>query len=185
MPSKSFIEILEDQIRQDLRSEIRREIEQEMKNANKPHDESVSDSRTAASMSGRVESWLAANIGKTVFGRPQQARQAYRTGAPRKETRPTEPPPPQEPPKEPTFTPRCVEELMAVEIIRRQSGVKLASSFTENELKSAWRRAALKTHPDLCSQADALTQAKAHAHFQELVAAYDRLQAAFIGRAAA
>jgi hypothetical protein len=187
MAAKTFIDILEDQIRQDLRAEIRKEIEQELKEAGMLREDfeagSAASTTSASSMSARVETWLTANIGKTVFGRSQQARQAYRSAHPHRGAQP-QPPPPPKPSQEPAFTPQGVEDLMAAEIIRRQSGVKLAATFTENELKSAWRRAALKTHPDLYSQADAVTQAKAHAHFQELVAAYERLQAALLKQAA-
>lgn len=81
--------------------------------------------------------------------------------------------------KEPRITLDNVENLIAAELIRRHSGCQFGETLSRSELKSAWRKAALKTHPDRFCQADPTTQARMNLVFSELTKAYDQLLALF------
>ncbi|RYZ66999.1 MAG: hypothetical protein EOP05_18340, partial [Proteobacteria bacterium] len=70
------------------------------------------------------------------------------------------------------------EQLCAIAILSRESGFTLESSFTEDQLKSAWRKAAMKTHPDRFAAEDQFKQIRMAAIFRELCEAYDLLSTA-------
>ncbi len=154
MQAKSFIEILEDEIRAEIRADLRRELEQELRARNAPKN------TQAIHAAGRLETWLASHVGPVVF---KTARQPY--GAPPKRT----PPPPV------TFSAETTEETIAAELLSRHAGHALPSQYTTDDLKTVWRKAALKSHPDRFAGADSVTVMRATALFRELAAAYELL----------
>ncbi len=162
--TKSFIEVLEAEIRADLRKEMQSEV-QFRTQASAP-----SQGLHAA---GRLESWLASHVGPITFAKPLAARKMYGSvnvkAAPKataaaaaSKTRS----------EKPVFTASTVEEMIAVEMLTRYSSITLATSFTEDELKSVWRKAALKTHPDRFAGEDQITQMRMTVLFRELAEAY-------------
>jgi hypothetical protein len=171
MAAKSFIEILEQEIRKDLREEIENQVRKEMQ-AGKRQTPHVSES---------WETWLVSNVEKAFFSRSQEARRVY-SGA-------TPPPRSAKKPKpkvddlnlrpDEHRTAVRFEEACAVELLCRHSGITIPEAFTRAELKSAWRKAALKSHPDRFSQADQAAQAHAAALFRELAHAYELLENLF------
>jgi hypothetical protein len=163
--TKSFIEVLEDEIRTDLR----KEIEAEMTGRNGERAPSA-----AVHAAGRLETWLASHVGpvtfktakKNAYGAPKArakapvaAIHAISASSPR------------------VFTATTPAELFALELLNRQSPIALNISFTEDELKSVWRKAALKTHPDRFAAADQITQTRMTVLFRELATAYEILLA--------
>ncbi len=151
---RSFIEILEDEIREDLKREMREELEFARRPVNPQ----------AIHAAGRLETWLASHVGPVTF---KAARKPY--GEPPKRQSP--PPPP------PTRAPETTEEMVAVALLSRHAGHALSERFTEAELKTVWRKAALKTHPDRFTGADSVTLMRATALFRELASAYELLSA--------
>jgi hypothetical protein len=174
MPGKSFVEVLEEQIRHDLRSEIEAEVRAEFARNN----ETTGPVRATgpADLAGRFESLLASRVGRTVFSKVSTARRAY--GSPKK-ARPTPAAAPETPRQtaftEPMFTATTVEQLCAIEMIKRHGGTRLGSTFTMKELKTSWRKAALATHPDRFIGADEITRMRAAAMFRELAESYELL----------
>ena len=164
MTEKSFFEVLEEQMRNEIRAELEREFTAKQK-ASKPVD-------LAEAKAGQFQTWIASHVEKTYF--TPSAKKAYgstarkgqeaprASAAPRSQTRPS---------RELTL-----EQILSLELVRRHSGVFLEENFNESELKSAWRRAALKSHPDRFEGADQITQARATALFRELSKAYECLQ---------
>ena len=165
MREKSFIEVLEDQVRKQLRDQIRREIELEFAQANR----TASEIDLQAARAGRFETWLASNVETTVFANKFSAKRAYGS-APKKTAQQTRP----------TAYARTLtlEQSVSLELLRRHAGVEIGDNFSELELKGAWRKAALKSHPDRVATSDIITQTKAAALFTELTTAYEMLQAA-------
>lgn len=194
--AKSFIEILEDEIRQDLRSEIEAEVEARYGvnstggagSAQKGNGAEQAPS-AAVHAAGRLETWLASHVGPVTFGRPAKAAQkAY--GTPRKSNSKASatPSPESVPPSniasineaKPVaskilFNAETTEELVALEILNRHASMHVASSFTADELKSLWRKSALKSHPDRFADADEVTKLRMSAVFRELAEAYATL----------
>jgi DnaJ domain len=191
--SKSFIEVLEAEIRADLRKEIEAEVLARFGQASQPTHQGSKTSPAgsqAVHAAGRLETWLATNMGRTTFARPQafrsygsapkaasgstahatskaQAQTAEHAGFAQKAS-----------PASADVTRRTAatpEELCALELFNRISGSKLGTSFTEDEIKTAWRKAALKTHPDRFASEDQITQARMSAIFRELCEAYELL----------
>jgi hypothetical protein len=175
--AKSFIEILEGQIREDLREEIRAELEAEMR-IGKP---SGTPERAKASTPGEIsETWLAANVSKSFFQRTKTATNFYRQAAeptPRIEKPAAAAPEPKR--QGPTQRAVTTEEIVAVELIERASNAKLGHVFSEVMLKSAWRKAALRTHPDRHTTSDRETQKRMSDTFAQLAVAYDTLTRLF------
>lgn len=182
MKAKSFIEVLEEQIRLDLRKEIEAEVRasfaKEMANeARGPEPQTTAPS----SPKERLDGWLSVHLKRFSF-----QHQAASSPYPRRTPPPTpqgskspETSPPQQasPPRSQAQT---FEELCALELLRRHSGGKLPECFSEAELKSAWRHAALKTHPDRHIGENHSVQAQAAALFRELQLAYTVLSETFI-----
>ena len=160
--TKSFIEVLEAEIRADLRKEMQSEV-QFRTQASAP-----SQGLHAA---GRLESWLASHVGPITFAKPLAARKMYGSvnvkAAPKATAAATK-----TRSEKPVFTASTVEEMIAVEMLTRYSSITLATSFTEDELKSVWRKAALKTHPDRFAGEDQITQMRMTVLFRELAEAY-------------
>ena len=181
MPTaKSFIEVLEEQIRQDLRAEVEAEVRAEFTKSQGP---AAKTSPTASSdLVGRFESILASRVGQTVFSKVGLGKQAYGT---KPAPAPKAQPQPAAPTTEPSFTAKTVEQLCAIEMIKRHSDARLGTTFTFRELKSAWRKAALGTHPDRFAGADEITRMRATVTFRELVEAYELLSNSFGFEAAA
>lgn len=179
--SKSFIEVLEAEIRADLRKEIEAEVLARLggaAHASTGRPSTLESRETQAA--GRFETWLAANVGPITFNRKQTAQARY-TGQPRAKTaepRTTATPAPTAQPAAPTrFHATTAADLFAIEILNRQSPTALGASFTEDELKAVWRKAALKTHPDRFVGSDAITQTRMTVLFRELAEAYETLLA--------
>jgi hypothetical protein len=179
MAAKSFIEILEQEIRKDLREEIENQVRKEMQ-AGKRQTPHVSES---------WETWLVSNVEKAFFSRSQEARRVY-SGATKTPRSPKESKSKVDPIDaqsdiqsdehlEVRRSASHFEEACALEILRRNSGVVIPDAFTRAELKGAWRKAALKSHPDRFSQADQGAQAHAAALFRELAHAYELLENLF------
>ena len=169
MREKSFIEVLEDQMRNQMRNQIRREIENEFAAAKS----AASEIDLQAARAGRFESWLASNVETTVFASRFSAKRAYGS-APKKSA-----------PKSTNQTRQTssarkltLEQSVSLELLRRHAGVEIGENFSELELKGAWRKAALKSHPDRVATGDIIEQTKAAALFTELTTAYEMLQAA-------
>jgi hypothetical protein len=151
--SKSFIEILEDEIRHDLKREMREELER----AQAPRNPQ------AIHAAGRLETWLASHVGPITF---KTNRQPY--GAPPKRAASLPPPPA-------VHAAETTEEMLALALLSRHSGRALNAQYTHDELKTVWRKAALKTHPDRFVGSDQVTIMRATCLFRELAAAYELL----------
>lgn len=187
--AKSFIEMLEDEIRQDLRSEIEAEVLARFGRLDQ--DSTAKAPSAASSAAGRLETWLASNMGRTTFARPQAAARSYnvKPGASASTTAPGAAPSQSaaRPQLESTqaasqttksaakFQATTAEQLIAVELLARHSGKALDATFTEDELKSVWRKAALKTHPDRFAGEDQIKQLRMATLFRELSSAYEVL----------
>lgn len=177
MKTKSFIEVLEEQIRLDLRKEIEAEVRAELSR----NTEAAPLKAKPISGAERIETWLSARLQQFSF-HPRA------TGYPKKPSPAKEPHVRQAPPSK---MDRVIEKevirkraesfetICAMELLKRHSGGKLPESFSESELKSAWRHAALKTHPDRHIGEDHVIQARASALFRELQLAYTILSELF------
>ncbi len=177
--SKSFIEVLEAEIRADLRQEIEAEVQARYGLASAPAGEHAPSAAVHAA--GRLETWLASHVGPITFSRTAGAQKVY--GSPKKRA----PAPPivlKIEASAPTFTATTSAEFFAIEILNQQSASKLAVSFTEDGLKAVWRKAALKTHPDRFAGADEITQTRMTVLFRELAEAYETLLALVQSKAA-
>ncbi len=185
--SKSFIEVLEAEIRADLRKEIEAEVQSRYGVApgsrTSPYEVAPSAAVHAA---GRLETWLASHVGPITFAR--SSRTAYGSSA--KRSTPAPESVLSKPAAQPNastvvrFSASTAAELFAIEILNRQSPTPLASAFTEDELKAVWRKAALKTHPDRFAGADQITQTRMTVLFRELAEAYETLLALSESKAA-
>lgn len=174
----SFVEILREEIEKELRSEIRKELEAELKSSTNP---THSPSQTAPHPHAYFETWLAANATQATFNSAPKAKAAYGSSKRREQpTQETAKQTAQDFPREQKETAEVVfslsqpEDICAAELLARHSGVDL-SKLTEGKLKTAWRKAALKTHPDRYTDADQLTQSRMSAQFRSLSEAYGRL----------
>ncbi len=190
---KSFIEILEDQIRTDLRAEIEAEVFQRLASKSSLHagpDLNSEASGITTQAPGRdLETWLLPRLKKTVFTSSSLAQKTYAqkgssdphrlnnteqtAQTKRKSTHSNSSHSTRSVPVK--YTAQTVEELCAIEFLRRHGDPNLKATFTHDELKGAWRKAALKCHPDRFAQSDTVTQARMTALFRELIAAYDLL----------
>ncbi|MES2964019.1 MAG: J domain-containing protein [Bdellovibrionota bacterium] len=175
--TKSFIEVLEEQIRTDLRREIEAEVRAEMKKSTNTAQDS---SPRIDAMAGSLETWLATHVGRTSFARKATYAKSAARPVAREET-----PPPVAPAASLRVRAKTVEEICALELLLRHSGSRLGTEFTETELRSVWRRAALKSHPDRFVGQEALVQLQKAALFRELASAYETLGSLFDHDAAA
>lgn len=176
MKAKSFIEILEEQLRSELRKEIEAEVRAELARE-KDKDGSY---ETAPDPTENLAARLSTQLKRFTFKVRNTA--AYPHSRPKQAARPSQPKqnialnPPR---MERRVRPQTLEALCAFELLRRHSGGNLPENFSEAELKAAWRHAALKTHPDRHMGADASVQAQTAALFRELQSAYSILTALF------
>jgi hypothetical protein len=188
--TKSFIAILEEQIRDQLRAEIRSEIRSEIRAEIEAETRKKSDhlattgpaaTSAAASAADRLATWLTANIDQVHFSSRKQARTGYASHQPHHSEKTQAAPRPAESAKsaksisDPMAKVTSVEDLVRVELLRR-NGAKLGDSFTRSELKAAWRKVALKTHPDRFTGADHATQLRTAAIFREVASAVADLE---------
>lgn len=198
--AKSFIEILEDEIRADLKRELRAELQAELEagfgtglegdtagpRARRPQNPH------AIHAAARLETWLASHVGPITFktnrkpygatarsardgatagtqsttgGSAADAASSPRGGTDSFGVRGTQV----------THMAETTEETIAVELLSRHAGRTLNTRYTADDLKSIWRKAALKTHPDRFAGADTATVMRATALFRELAAAYELL----------
>jgi hypothetical protein len=188
MAGKTFIDVLEAQIRADLRAEIEAEVRAKL--GYEPHETQFARPSGHVNSAGdRLATWLATHIEKTTFVPGPRARREY--GAqqePKKGTSTGAFKPsysaPKAAPAEPRITVALVEDICRLELLRRH-GAHIGDSFTRAELKSAWRKAALKTHPDRFAQADQKTQIRMAATFREIKAVFTELERLFANGAKA
>ena len=187
--AKSFVEILGEAIEKDLRAELRRELEAELKSSSGETKASQASSQTNAHTHAYFETWLAANATQSTFNSAPKAKSAYGTSkrpeSPKQKTETASQTATQEKqePAEAVITLSLMEDVCAAELLARHSGIDL-SKLTESKLKNAWRKAALKTHPDRYSQADQVTQARMSTQFRSLSEAYERLMCTVRSQAA-
>lgn len=181
--SKSFIEVLEDEIRADIRREVESELATRFATAAPAGAAAPSAALHAA---GRLETWLASHIGPITFKSPRSAygATASRSSAARAPHAPAPHAPAPRGPgaaravpaaEAPRFTALTSADAIAYELLNRAAA--LPTSFTADELKSAWRKAALKTHPDRFVGQDLITITRMTAAFRELAQAYEQLHA--------
>ncbi len=171
----SFIEILEEQIRKDLRKEIEAEVRAELaKEKGQEFAENTAD--PTENLAARLATGLKRFTFRTQthVGYPRSKRPETVSTRPEPREPNAKPVPPEIRKRAETF-----QTLCAFELLRRHSGNRLPEEFTESELKSAWRQAALKSHPDRHLDADATTQAQMAALFRELQTAYALLAELF------
>lgn len=176
MKAKSFIEILEEQLRKELRKEIEAEVRAELAR----EKDQIYFQETQADPTENLAARLSAGLKRFTFRARNSA--AYPHSRSSQTARPSQPAETAEvkPPRpERRIRAETFEALCALELLRRHSGGKLPECFSEAELKAAWRQAALKTHPDRHMGADASTQAQTAALFRELQTAYSILTALF------
>lgn len=143
-----------------------------------------------------VETWLASRVGKWTFDRRHHGANAYKshlktdtTQSPAEEKKTAQPPnspsqggaykdaPPQD--SRLRIEASNFSELCAIELLQRFGKGKLPEAFCMDEVKTLWRKAALKTHPDRFPEASAQQQADLHAVFAEISQAYEILLEAF------
>jgi hypothetical protein len=168
--AKSFIEILEDEIRADLKRELRSEIQAELQaeldgHTTRPRARGPQNPH-AIHAAGRLETWLASHVGPITFKTNRKPYGASAGATARTRSAPV------------IHTAETTEETLAIELLSRHAGRRLDTRYTADELKSVWRKAALKTHPDRFAGADHATVLRATALFRELAAAYELLSAA-------
>jgi hypothetical protein len=175
MTAKPFFEVLKDQIRSELRKELESEWALKSSQAAGPKPAKVRSSPWLSAESS-LQSWLNAKVEKSEFGVTDRAKRAYKSPQDSSVTTCKKPDPVT---SEPLAHATSPEAAFAVEILSRFSGTKLPDSFTMNELKTVWRRAALKTHPDRVAQSDLISQARATALFRELSEAHELLEELF------
>lgn len=184
MAGKLFYEILEEQLRAEIRKELEAEIRAGLESGSQAGptvDPTEALKREGAA--GRIETWLATHVKQSTFAASRPGFRSYRIKTAR-------PQPKAEPAVEPRaalqaasraearFQATSVEDLCRLELLRR-NGARIEDAFTVQDLKTAWRKAALKTHPDRFAQADHGTQLRMSALFRELAEAYDQLSARF------
>jgi hypothetical protein len=199
MAAKSFIEILEQEIRKDLREEIETQVRKEMQAEKRqaPHAYSYASEQDSghtpeSKVAEGLETWLAANVEKIFFPRAQAARHSYKSSAPKSSASKSSAAKPSQPTSSTSMTPdlgtssvqrrsaKTFEAACAFELLKRHSGVGMPEAFSMMELKGAWRKAALKSHPDRFAQSDQVTQARAAALFRELASAFEILENLFV-----
>ncbi len=179
---KSFIEVLENEIRADLRKEIEAAVAARYGSTPLATQGSTIERAPSAAIhaAGRLETWLASHVGPITF----KSNKTYAKNAARPATDTAAKTDAASAPAsvsvltklaDRTFTATTAKELVAIEALNRQSPSPLSPTFTEDELKAVWRKAALKTHPDRFASADQITQIRMTVHFRELVAAYEVL----------
>lgn len=176
--SKSFIEVLENEIRADLRKEIEAELMLRYAGVAGPTTNGSTERAPSAAVhaAGRLETWLASHVGPITFktGRgygPSPKPRSTTASVTAAHTSPSA----IKATSSPTFTAKTAAELFALEILNAQSPTALAVTFTETELRAVWRKAALKTHPDRFASADEITQLRMTVLFRELADAYEAL----------
>ena len=179
MKNKTFISILQDEIRRDVRAEIEAELREVGERPDLKLFEKTAERE-------RLEIWLATRVAR-VGGKANKSRDkihpySTQNGPPRPFEKPFEKPfkkpTAKQSPQEPQMTVSTTQQHWAVEILRRNGG-ELCFAFTKQQLKTAWRKAAFNTHPDRFSSADVVTQEAMRSAFEEIVIAYEILECAF------
>jgi curved DNA-binding protein CbpA len=188
MASKSFFEVLEQQIRTDLRAEIEAEVR------NQYAQQAAKSPAGTQAARARLNTWIATAAEQRVHTPRTSAHKAYSSGnasqsktASNKTSAKNETPRSKIPKAASPETPISDVEikvqqpdlLVALEILNRYSGSELGESITRTALNRAWRKAAFATHPDRFGQNDAISQSRAKALFCELAKAFDSLEALF------
>lgn len=186
MGNPSFLDILSKQIRADLRDDLRDDLRKELR------AELEAEIRTEVELKNGhrppqplptidIESWLLTRASKSHFPRTGSARTAYdlHPGCPTRPTfaRPTA----AEETRQVRVAARTPADTVALEILARsaQDDDIDPNAFSEAELKSLWRKAALNTHPDRHTYAGARTQAQMSETFAQITEAYNSLRLLF------
>jgi hypothetical protein len=188
MASKSFFEVLEQQIRTDLRAEIEAEVRDQYARqaAKRPAGTEAAQAR--------LNIWMASATEHKIHAQRTSGHKAYSSGnssqakaASHKKSashdspnlKITKPESQQIPANEVKRKVEQPELLVSLELLNRYSGGVLNESFTRTDLNRAWRKAAFATHPDRFGQSDLISQTRAKALFCELAKAFDSLEALF------
>lgn len=189
-PKVSFIDVLAEELRKDLRDDMKEKIRDEVR-SELIREFGLSEAEARASNEippgpvsarERLELWLSANL-SIGASRASNVRAATRPARGyQNETRRNEVPksaPIQNRSESPKAEPRKahlldVEDTAAIEFFRRE-GCELSTDFTVGELKTAYRKLALKLHPDRHSGDDEVARRRWDLRFQQLVAVTERL----------
>jgi hypothetical protein len=173
MRAASFIEILVDQIR----DQVREEVIQELGHAQASGSASGATEAPSAALhqASQVELWLSLNFQPRV-----SVKRAY--GAKTQAARPTlqlasQAPAPAHEPEPKTESRGCVttvEQFLALDFFNRE-GSSLMTSFTESEFKAAFRKLALRLHPDRHMQSSIEEQTSCTERFARLTECADIL----------
>lgn len=184
--TRNFMEILEAELRKEIREEIRQEVlrelglgsEEDVRTQTTPHPTTEPSPSAAVSARERLELWLS-----TTFAAPKSAppRRPYRMRPNTSSTQPSESP--QQTETEATIRLRRhhdldAQDIAALEFFRRHGSV-LTHDFSEDELKSAFRRLALKFHPDRHASASDAERKEFGALFQDTLTQTRRLERHF------
>jgi hypothetical protein len=162
MRAKQFIEILEEQIRKQLREEVYDELCSKF--AQKP-----------VSTQGEIATtWLTLNAQKTVFSRRQAAHQAYQGPRHQHQSALNDRLSRRQNRLDEWLNITTPEGFVALELLHRHSGSPYCEMerVRTSELKSLWRRAALRVHPDRHMNSDQEQQRRMATLFQQLTDAY-------------
>ena len=191
MAAKSFIEILEERIRK----EIELEYEGELKSASKSDLTNHSGRATGADFkelrgpakiaarADRLEVWLATNLEKSEFKNPGKGHKSYASSAQRRNSSVSPHARAQQAQRVPprSFT---ADEICALELLQIECNIHFSNDFSQSDLKAAWRKAALLTHPDRYAQANTTIQAAMAQKFTALATAFQVLENSFKQQAA-
>ena len=174
MAPKPFYEILVDEIEAQVRADVA-----QSGGSSRPETQPGvhQPSPRASFINERLEAWLATHVERVIPGRGRSPRQAY--GIKKSSSRSQKQAAPEPATIEIRVRASGAEALCAVELLGRTSGIKLQDTFSESELKTAWRRAALQSHPDRFTGADPALQTRQTELFRELALAYDLLSQLF------
>lgn len=153
MSSKSFFDILEEQIRREIRAEMQAEYQH-------------TKSQKPAAPARPIELWLISHLEKMSVPKSKAAgANYYRSAAQSQPKKKAEPP---------SLRPAGVAENAALELFRREGGL-LQEKPNAAELKSAFRSLALKLHPDRHAHRSPQEQAAFAVRFRAIVECYETL----------
>lgn len=178
MQAKSFIDILA----HELRKEIRAEVEAELSVARVANVFDPAQKIESAHKAESVELWLNLKMGGAFAGSVGSRASAYGKAA-RKPSALRQLPSPrvaeQAPKTERKGTATTIEQTIALEFFRRE-GSPLASTFSESDLKTEFRKIALRIHPDRHTGASLEQLKSLSARFQTLVESAEILEATLL-----
>ncbi len=181
----NFMDVLAEELRKDLRADVRAELLAELGLEPAAAARELFPS-PATSARERLDLWLSAKFGAKSMGAAKTARSYPKTAA-HEDPRPGKAatgarPATDEGPR--TTHALDAEDHAALEFFRRE-GRPLTDDYTEFELKAAYRKLALKLHPDAHAGEDERDRHRWAARFQQLVELTERLGRHCLGGAGA